>query len=125
MATSTDAFFDRLTDDGAVEVLGATRGSIRFDLREGKRTEHWRVELGRYGTTVSRSDAPADCIVRVYQAVFDDLVGGRQSPMPALLRGLVDLEGDPELLVRFQRLFPVVKRRPEAASARTVGKRRG
>ena len=125
MATGTDAFFDRLATGQSGEVLGATRGSIRFDLREGRRTAHWRVELGRDGTTVSRSDAPADCVVTTDHAVFDDLVGGRQSPMPALLRGLVDLEGDPELLVRFQRLFPVVRRRPEAASARTVGKRRG
>ena len=125
MATSTDAFFDRLGQGQSVEVLGATRGSIRFDLRDGRRTAHWRVELGRNGTTVSRSGDPADCIVKVDQAVFDDLVEGRQSPMPALLRGLVAVEGDPELLVRFQRVFPVVEHRPDAASARTVGKRRG
>src|SRR5262245_21805756 len=104
MATSTDAFFDRLAGGQAVGVLGATRGSIRFDLRDGRKTAHWRVEVGRDGTTVSRSDAPADCVVTVSHAVFDDLVDGRQSSMPALLRGLVGVEGDPELLVRFQRV---------------------
>ena len=80
----------------------------------------------RRGTVVvSDSDATADCVVRVEASVFEDLVGGRQGPMPALLRGLLDVEGDPELLVRFQRLFPVVEHRPDAASARTVGRRRG
>jgi putative sterol carrier protein len=125
MATSTDAFFDRLAQGQSVAVLGSARGSIRFDLRDGRKVEHWRVELGRDGTTVSRSDAPADCVVQLEHTVFDDLTAGRQSPMPALLKGLVGIEGDPELLVRFQRVFPVVERRPEAASSRTVGKRRG
>ena len=58
---------------------------------------------------MSESDAPADCILRIDRDVFDDIVGGRLSAMPALLRGLVELEGDAELLVRFQRLFPVVE----------------
>ena len=125
MATTTQRFFEGLADEAARPVLGAARGSIRFDLRDGRRTDHWRVELGRDGTAVSRSDAPADCIVKVEASVFEDLVGGRQSPMPAMLRGLVAVEGDPELLVRFQRVFPVVEHRPDAASSRTVGKRRG
>ena len=125
MATTTDAFFDRLGDGEATAVLGAARGSIRFDLRDGRRTDHWRVELGRGSANVSRSDAPADCVVRAERSVFDDLASGRLSALPAVLRGLLVADGEQSLVVHFQRLFPVVPHRAATGSARTVGRRRG
>ena len=46
--------------------------------------------------------------------------------MATLLRGRLEADGEPELLTRFQRLFPApAKRKMTASSARTVGKRRG
>jgi len=125
ITNDTTSFLERFAASDARTVLGSARGSIRFDLRDGRRIEHRRVELRRDEVVVSESDAPADCVLRADRAVFDDIVEGRLSAMPALLRGLVDVEGDAELLVRFQRVFPVVARRPDAASSRTVGKRRG
>ncbi len=125
MTTSTDTFFERLAAGRSVEALGAARGSIRFDLRDGKRTEHWRVELGRGSAIVSRSDAPADCVLRAERSVFDALTTGRRSALPAYLVGLLEAEGDPSLLVHFQRLFPVVEHRATSDAARTVGRRRG
>jgi hypothetical protein len=41
------------------------------------------------------------------------------------LRGQLVTEGSPELLIRFQRLFPAPTEPPRRASARTIGKRRG
>jgi hypothetical protein len=40
------------------------------------------------------------------RAVFDDIVGGRTNAMASLLRGALAVDGDPELLVLTQRLFP-------------------
>jgi putative sterol carrier protein len=55
---------------------------------------------------VSHANAKADCVVRMDQALFEQIVTGRENATAALLRGLVTVEGKPQLLVLFQRLFP-------------------
>ena len=129
MADATAEFFDRLAVRGSVPGFARTTGSVRFDLTRGEQTEHWRVEFRRGAVTVDRTanggDA-ADCVVRTDASTFDDLATGRANVMATLLRGRLEADGEPELLTRFQRLFPApVKRDMTASSARTVGKRRG
>ena len=48
----------------------------------------------------------ADCVIGGDRALFDAIVGGRMTAMVALLRGQLAVDGDPELLVLTQRLFP-------------------
>jgi putative sterol carrier protein len=129
MADATAEFFDRLAERGSVPGFARTTGTVRFDLTRGEQTEHWRVEFRRGAVTVDRTanggDA-ADCVVRTDASTFDDLATGRANVMATLLRGQLAADGEPELLTRFQRLFPApVKRDMTASSARTVGKRRG
>jgi putative sterol carrier protein len=126
MADVTAEFFDRLAELGTVPGLARTSGSVRFDLSCGDQTEHWRVEFRRGAVTVARAADTADCVVRTDASTFDDLASGRANVMATLLRGQLEADGEPELLTRFQRLFPApVKRKTTASSARTVGKRRG
>ena len=120
----TERFFDDLVTTPSRPALGAARGSIRFDLQEGKRVQHWRVVLGNRKVTVDQSDDAADCVVLAERAAFDEVASGRVNALAALLRGAVQVTGDPSPLVRFQRLFPAGERRPIAAGARAVGKRR-
>lgn len=75
--------------------------------------------------TITRAGDAADCVVRTDATLFNDLVRGRANALAALLRGRLVAEGVPELLVRFQRLFPAPTGRKLTASDRTVGKRRG
>ncbi len=129
MADVTAEFFDRLAERGIVSGFARTTGSVRFDLTRADQTEHWRVEFRRGAVTVDRAadggDA-ADCVVRTDASTFDDLATGRANVMATLLRGRLEADGEPELLTRFQRLFPApVKRDMATSSARTVGKRRG
>ena len=124
MATATSEFFDRLAERGHEPGFARSTGSLRFDLTRNGATEHWRVELRRGAVTVARSGDAADCVVRADGALFDDLATGRANAMAALLRGQVQASGEPQLLIRFQRLFPAPTRRKPASSARTVGKRR-
>jgi putative sterol carrier protein len=129
MADLTAEFFDRLAEQGSVPGFARTTGSVRFELTRADRTEHWRVEFRRGAVTVDRAGDtadPADCVVRTDRSTFDDLAAGRANVMATLLRGRLEADGEPELLTRFQRLFPApVKRDMTASSARTVGKRRG
>jgi putative sterol carrier protein len=99
-------FFDALSGGGTHPLLAKARGTVRFDVRDGERIRRWRVEIDRGEVTVSRRRGAADCVVRTDVAVFDGLVKGEINALTAFLRGEVTLEGDPELLVLFQRVLP-------------------
>jgi putative sterol carrier protein len=105
-------------------MLGRTSATIRVDLHDGRRTERWHVAIKRGEVTVTQRNAPADCVIKAERARFDDLATGRLNAMAAVLRGALDIEGDPIMLVRFQRLFPAPTAPPIGAADRIVGKRR-
>jgi putative sterol carrier protein len=68
--------------------------------------DHWRVAIDAQAIAVSRDNTPADCVVRAEKALFDGIVCGEVNAMAALLRGELLADGDLELLMRVQRLFP-------------------
>jgi len=124
MTDATSQFFDDLASRGHEPLLGRTRGSLRFDLADGARTEHWYVNINDGDIDVSRGDAKADCVIRTDQEVFESILGGNLNAMVGYLRGLVSGEGDVALLVRFQRLFPPPKSQPSTSPTRSVNRQR-
>src|SRR5262245_26158710 len=99
-------FFEGLRYRGPEPLLGDARGSLRFEVTNGL-AERWLVSLdGRGNISVSRKAGKADCIVRARKKVFSRVVAGELNAFAAMLRGEVAIEGDPTLLVRFQRLLP-------------------
>jgi putative sterol carrier protein len=124
MADATTTFFDQLRERGHEPMLGRTTATVRVDVHDGRKTERWQVAIKRGDLTVSKRNGPADCILRIERARFDDLATGRLNAMAAALRGVLDVEGDATMLVRFQRLFPAPTAPPIGADDRIVGKRR-
>jgi hypothetical protein len=106
MTDSTAEFFRGLGRREREPLLEKARGTVRFDLVEGRRTERWLVTLDRGEVSVVRRNAEADCIVRAERALFDGMVTGDVNAMAAFLRGELAVEGDPELLVLIQRVLP-------------------
>jgi putative sterol carrier protein len=106
MPDATAEFFDELGRRGHEPLLEKATGTIRFELKGGRRTDRWQVAVERGDLEVSRKNAKADCVVRVDKALFDRIVSGRANAMTAMLRGEMGLEGDTELFVLFQRLVP-------------------
>jgi putative sterol carrier protein len=106
MADATAVFFDELARQGRVQLLGDAVGIVRFELVSGSGVEIWRVALDHGDVSVSQDDRAADCVVRGDKALFDGIAGGEVNAMAALLRGALTFQGDPELLVRLQRIFP-------------------
>lgn len=102
---SISAFFDALTER-AQPLLGNARGTLRFDLGRGTRTASWLVAIDAAAVTVSRGSDAADCVVRGDRSTFEGVVKGEVNMTAALLRGAILAEGDVELIVLFQRLFP-------------------
>ena len=124
MAQPTGEFFEGLAERGHEPLLEKATGSIRFDLANGKKSQRWFVAIDKGDVAVSHKSTAPDCTLRSSEKLFDEIVLGEQNAMAAVLRGAVTIDGDPELLVLFQRLFPAPpatakKRRPAANGARS------
>jgi putative sterol carrier protein len=106
MTDPTTEFFMELERRGHEPLLDKVKGTIRFDVVQGKRRERWLVEIDRGQVAVSRRNASADTTVRSEHALFDRIVTGETNAMAALLRGTIAVNGELEPLMLFQRLFP-------------------
>jgi putative sterol carrier protein len=119
MTDATAEFFQELGRRGHEPLLEKATGAIRFDLTAGPRTEHWTVAVDNGDISVSRKARTADCVVRAEKAVFEELANGELNGLTAYLRGAISLEGNPELMVLVQRVFPS----PRGRSAHAAGGR--
>ena len=106
MADSTAEFFEALGRRRHEPLLEKTSGTVRVDLRDGKKTERWLVAISKGDLAVSRQSAAADCVISADRALFDKIASGRTNAVAAMLRGAITVEGDAPLLVSFQRLLP-------------------
>jgi putative sterol carrier protein len=103
---ATAQFFEELGHRGHEPLLEKVRGTIHVDVLNGKETEHWLVSVDKGDIEVSDRDDEADCAVRASREVLNGIARGEINAMAAMLRGTLVVEGDYELLVHFQRLFP-------------------
>jgi putative sterol carrier protein len=106
MSDATVEFFERLGRSGHEPLLAKASGTARFDLEGGKRTEYWVIAIKHGDVAVSRKKVAADCVIHMDRALFDQMAAGEANAMAALQRGQCVIQGNPELLVMFQRLFP-------------------
>ena len=106
MTDPTATFFDELGRRGHEPLLGGVVGSVRFEIVDGSQVDVWQVGLDDGDVSVSRAKAGAKCVVRGDKTVFDGIASGEVNATAAVLRGALTFEGDPELLVRLQRVFP-------------------
>src|SRR5262249_53751454 len=103
----TDGFFHSLRRRGHEPRLERTSGSVRIEVAGGGQTQRWLVAIDGGDVSVSRRSGPADAVLGADRALFNRLVTGEANAMASALRGLLHLDGDPELLVLFQRLLGV------------------
>jgi len=102
---ATTKFLEALASRGHEPLLSRASGTLRLELTNGKPVA-WLVTIDKGDVTVSRSKSEADCVVRGPRKTFERVAKGQDNAMAAVLRGAVTVEGHPELLVLFQRLFP-------------------
>ena len=119
-ATTGDAtatFFEKLAKAGHEPILARTSGTLRVELKNGRRTEYWFVTVDKGDVAVSHANDEADAVVRTDKALFDGMATGRVNATTAILRGVLDAEGDLGLVMSFQRLFPAP---PKSVYARKI-----
>ena len=61
------------------------------------------------GNTVSTTDGPADCTIKVSMDDFKDLIAGDLNPTAAFMQGKLKIEGDMGLAMKLQKLTEVLK----------------
>ncbi|MDW3847113.1 SCP2 sterol-binding domain-containing protein [Micromonospora sp. BRA006-A] len=106
MSVSAVEHLTRGTAGRHPELPETTSGTIRLDLRDGGRTEHWYLTIDRQDVRVDRSAEEADLVVGANREVFDRIAAGRLHPAAALLRNDLAVQGELKLLMTLRRLFP-------------------
>jgi putative sterol carrier protein len=101
---SVEQFFEEL-GEAHVRLLQNTSGTVLVELRGGPRTERWYVNIRRGEVGVARSGRDPDCVIRTDRTTLEAILSGRLNAMPALLRGLLEVEGKVNLLAALQALF--------------------
>jgi putative sterol carrier protein len=79
---------------------------VAIEATEGRSRRRWLLEIVKGDVTVSRKAGGADVTLRAPEDVLRAIVTGRTSPTAAVLRGTVEVEGNPRLLVLFRRMLP-------------------
>jgi putative sterol carrier protein len=102
----TAALFQELVSQGPSPMLHHVSGTIRIDLHNGPEVEHWYVTLDKGGVAVSHRNTKADAVMRAEKKLFDGMCKGTVNADAAVLRGVLDVEGNLGLLTSFARLFP-------------------
>jgi putative sterol carrier protein len=105
MEDATAELFESLRRRGHDPLLRGSTGTVRFELGNG-RGSTWSLGVDKGDLTVSHAARKADCTVRTSKDTFDRIASGEVNAMAAVLRGAVAVEGDPALLLMFQRLLP-------------------
>jgi len=100
------AMFDELVSKGYEPLLHHASGTVRIDLSAATGPEHWFVTITGGNVSVSRRNARADAVMRTTTDLFEGMAKGTVNTTAALLRGVVEIEGDIGLLTSFSRLFP-------------------
>jgi len=123
MSDPTREFFYELDKRGYEPMLRKASGRLRFDLTDGSGTVHWLVTVKKGDVSVSRGNDSADCVVKTDRPLFEAIVRGEKNAMAAILRGEIEIEGDRELLVLFQRVFAGPAESIQRREAALAGKR--
>jgi putative sterol carrier protein len=111
---STEDFFEQLARRGHEPLLARASGTLAFDLADGRQTKRWLVTVDKGQTSISRRKAAADFVLRADKAIFDRITSGELNALAAALRGTIEIEGDLELIILFQRLFPAPPASPKS-----------
>jgi putative sterol carrier protein len=106
MGDATAKFLNDLAQREHEPQLANVRGTLRFELTGNGKSKPWLVTIERGAVTVARRNGNADAVVRADDELFDRIVTGEANALTAMLRGAVVVEGNPELMVFFQRLLP-------------------
>ncbi|MBE1484597.1 SCP2 sterol-binding domain-containing protein [Plantactinospora soyae] len=102
----TTEFFEGLNHRPPDPLLGKIRGTVRFELEQGREVETWLLVLSAGSVSATQTDRSADCTVRAARDVFNEIASGRANPFASLLRNRLTVEGKLTLYSYLNHLVP-------------------
>jgi putative sterol carrier protein len=99
-------FFQDVSSRSINPLLRDLVASVRVDLTDGDKVDHFLVVIDRGDVSVSKRASRADAILRVDRDVFNKMVEGRMNATAAVLRGEITIEGDLGIVMLLARVFP-------------------
>ncbi|OLB76124.1 MAG: hypothetical protein AUI14_19675 [Actinobacteria bacterium 13_2_20CM_2_71_6] len=124
MTDPTNEFFRELGTRGNEPLLKDATATVRFDITQDRQTDRWCLQINHGNVRVSTGDAEADGVIGAGRSLFNGIARGEVNAMAALLRGELTVDGEPDLLVLCQRLFPEPPRTRDRQPGATEGWRR-
>jgi glycogen debranching enzyme len=120
---ATEAYFERLAQRGYDPLVRMVSGTACFEITQDERTDHWLVKVDKGRISVSPEAGPADCVARADRAIFNRLASGETNALAAVFRGALAVEGNGQLMILLQRLFPAPPRmrKQQPPERRTAG----
>jgi SCP-2 sterol transfer family len=106
MPPATREFVDGLCAGGPYPALARTRAVIRFEVADGQPGEGWTLVVADGRIRESDDSGDADCVLRADAATLEGLASGRVNATAAMLRGVLQADGAPEVLAAIQGLLP-------------------
>ncbi|WP_343444840.1 SCP2 sterol-binding domain-containing protein [Micromonospora schwarzwaldensis] len=107
MSEAIERFFASLPARAPVVLRSPIGGTLRIDLTDGNRTEHWYVTLAPGSARVRREeDRPPDAVLTVGTQLFEELVTGREAGLAAVLRNEATFGGHVVLFLALRRFLP-------------------
>jgi ubiquinone biosynthesis protein UbiJ len=120
MSSALTDFLDGLAARGHEPLLAKTSGRVCFEVVDDEGEERRLVCIDHGHIDLVAGDIGADCTLRATRDVFERVATGEVNAMAAVLRGVIVVDGNWELLVRFQRLFPLAPDRAAVAAGAGV-----
>jgi len=105
MSETRERFFAQLGTTTHIGLLEGTSGTVLAEIKDGKQTEKLYVNIHHGDVTASRTGSAPDCVIRTNGATFDAILNGKLNAMAAMLRGLLEVEGNVGMLAAMQALF--------------------
>lgn len=106
MPEDVESFFDTLQRQRHHDILGDTRGKLRFDLECEGQIQSWLVDLRDGAVEVAQQAGDADCVVNMPRNYFEAAVSGAEDMRSGWLRHVYVVHGSLFLLRAFERLLP-------------------
>jgi hypothetical protein len=94
-------------DEGKIGLLAQIDGRISFEI-EGRRRRRWAIDVA-FGPSGMRAGRPRST-VRADSRTCEELSSGTLGPVPALLAGRLQVEGDRALVMQVVTLVGAVRR---------------
>jgi hypothetical protein len=112
---AVEQFFAEVKGREHEPTLRRISGTVRYELTNGNGhgkgspngngADIWMISIDKGDLSVAHRTGKADTVVRTDRRLFERIITGRAAAMASMLRGLVFVEGDPELAVLSSRLF--------------------